>query len=93
MKLQATKTPLLIAAIATAVTVAGLGPASAKAYWASADADAAQVIDANFKLKVKKHKLHHGYKFHAPKYHGVHKKKHVAPKHSIKKKKLLKKLF
>ena len=90
MNLQATKTPRLIAAIATAVTLTGLSPASAKPYWVSATADAehAQVFDANFKVKLKKHKLHHGYKFH-----GAKKKKYVAPKTKFKKKVILKKLF
>ena len=110
MNLKATKTPLLIAAIATAFTMTGLGQASAKSYWASAttDASAAQVIDANFKVKLKKHKhfrthkhhghkhhahKHHGHKFHGSPYHGVKKKSHVSPKAAIKKKLLLKKLF
>lgn len=91
MKLTATKTPLLIAAMATAVTLTSLSPASANAYWASAtsaDVESAQVIDANFKVKLKKHKFHHGYKFH-----GAKKKKFVAPKKTFKKKKLFKKLF
>lgn len=93
MKLTATKTPLLIGAIATAITLTTLGPASAKIYWigasAEAEAAAAQVIDAKFKVKVKKHKhYHHGYK-----YHGTKKKKHVSPKAAFKKKLFLKKLF
>ncbi|MBY5934526.1 hypothetical protein KUV51_16070 [Tateyamaria omphalii] len=90
MNLQATKTPLLIAAIATAVTVTSLSPVSAQPYWvsATADADSAQVIDANFKVKLKKHKLHHGYKFH-----GAKKKKYVSPKTTFKKKVLIKKFF
>ncbi|WP_299048185.1 hypothetical protein [uncultured Tateyamaria sp.] len=91
MKLQATKTPLLIAAIATAITVTSIAPASAKAFWASApaaDAEQAQVIDANFKLKLKKHSFHHGYKFH-----GVAKKKYVSPKKKFITKKKFKKFF
>ncbi|MEM8654554.1 MAG: hypothetical protein AAGF36_07390 [Pseudomonadota bacterium] len=91
MNLKATKTPLLIAAIATAVTLTSLSPASAKVFWASAssaDVESAQVIDASFKAKLKKHKFHHGYKFH-----GVKKKKVVAPKKTFKKKALIKKLF
>ncbi|MEL6465320.1 MAG: hypothetical protein AAFQ58_10155 [Pseudomonadota bacterium] len=90
MKLTATKTPLLIAAIATAVTLTSLGPASAKAYWASASADveSAQVIDASFKAKLKKHKFDHGYKFHT-----VKKKKFVSPKKKFITKKKFKKFF
>lgn len=66
MKLKATKTPLLIAAIATAITVVSFAPAHAQGIWASAPADGetAQVIDANFKVKVRKHGHHHGYKRH-----------------------------
>lgn len=96
MNLNATKTPLLIAAIATAVTLTSFVPASAKVYWASADEQSAQVIDANFKLKVKKHKTHKLHQpHHAKPYHGHHgakKKKHVT-KHDLKKKLLIKKLF
>ena len=91
MKLEATKTPLLIAAIATAITITTFGPASAKAYWASAPAniEAAHIIDAGFKVKVKKHKHYH----HGLKHHGLKKKKYVSPKAALKKKLLLKKLF
>ncbi|APX12623.1 hypothetical protein [Tateyamaria omphalii] len=94
MNVQATKTPLLIAAIATAVTLTSLSPASAQPLWASAttDTETAQVFDANFKVKLKKHKLHHGYKFHGHKHHGV-KKKYVSPKTKFKKKVLIKKFF
>ncbi|WP_299612859.1 hypothetical protein [uncultured Tateyamaria sp.] len=91
MKLTATKTPLLIAAMATAVTLTSLSPASANAVWASAtavDVESAQVIDANFKVKLKKHKFHHGYKFH-----GVKKKKYVSPKKKFVTKKKFKKFF
>jgi len=94
MKLSATKTPLLIAAIATAVTLTSIGSASANTYWASANVETAQVIDANFKFK---HKKHHSfkkksYKYHAPKHHGFKKKKHISSSH-LKKKLILKKLF
>ena len=100
MNLKATKTPFLIAAIATAITVSSLGPASAKAYWVSADAESAQVIDANFKVTIKKHKTfkHHKphhvkpYHGHHKPHHGFKKKKHVS-KHDLKKKLLFKKLF
>ena len=83
------KTPLLIAAMATAVTLTTFGPASANVYWASADTEIATIQPANFKLKVKKYKAlkHHGHTYHGPK-----KKKHVS-KHDVKKKLILKKLF
>lgn len=93
MALTFSKTPLLIAAMATAVTLTTFGPANADAYWASAEAETVEVIQAGF--KVKKYKAH---KFHAPKYHHGHKhhslkkKKHVSKKH-LKKKLILKKLF
>lgn len=97
MNLKATKTPLLIAAMATAVMLSSFGQASAKAYWVSGDTASAEVIDANFKFKVKKHK---SFKFHKP--HHVKpkyghssftkKKKHVS-KHDLKKKLITKKLF
>ncbi|KIC51984.1 hypothetical protein [Tateyamaria sp. ANG-S1] len=99
MNLQATKTPLLIAAIATAVTITSLSPVNAQPYWVSATANTenAEVIDANFKIKVKKHhgyKSHRGHKFHAHKHHGhrFHGHKHHGHKfhgpkhHSVKKK-------
>ncbi|WP_415401601.1 hypothetical protein [Tateyamaria sp. SN3-11] len=94
MKLMIAKTPLLIAAMATAVTLTTFGPASANVYWASADTEVAEVIPANFKLKVKKHKAHkhHAHKHHSYKYHAPKKKKHVS-KHHLKKKLILKKLF
>ncbi|WP_299142661.1 hypothetical protein [uncultured Tateyamaria sp.] len=94
MKLTASKTPLLIAAMATAVTLSTFGPANANAYWVSADTEVAEVVPANFKLKVKKHKAfkHHSYKHHGFKHHAPKKKKHVS-KHDLKKKLLLKKLF
>ncbi|WP_147110711.1 hypothetical protein [Tateyamaria sp. syn59] len=98
MNLQATKTPLLIAAIATAVTITSLSPVSAQSHWASATANSenAQVIDANFKIKVRKHhgfKSHHGHKFHPHKHrshrlhgHRHHGHKFHGPKHrSVKK--------
>lgn len=93
MKLTATKTPLLIAAMATAITLTGFAPVSAASpIWASADVETAQVIDANFKLKVKKHSFkHHGLKKHSFKHHG-YKKKSVS-KHHLKKKLALKKFF
>ncbi|WP_299368087.1 hypothetical protein [uncultured Tateyamaria sp.] len=88
------KTPLLIAAMATAVTLTTFGPASANVYWASADTEIATIQPANFKLKVKKYKAlkHHGHKHHGHTYHGPKKKKHVS-KHDVKKKLILKKLF
>ncbi|WP_299048182.1 hypothetical protein [uncultured Tateyamaria sp.] len=85
MKLTATKTPLLIAAIATAVTLTSLSPAAAGTVWqgaATADVEQAQVIDANFKAKFKKHK-----------FHGVKKKKFVSPKKKFITKKKFKKFF
>ena len=99
MKLTATKTPLLIAAIATAITLTSLNAASAKVYWASADADVVEVVPANFKLKVKKHHAYKdpSFKYHAPKHHGFKhhgpKKKKYISKHDLKKKLILKKLF
>lgn len=103
MKLKTTKTPLLIAAIATALTVTSFASANAQAVWVSISdgADAAQVTDANFKVKVKKHKFHHGHKFHHSRkfhhghkfHHGVKKKKYSSPKTKFKKKVLIKKFF
>ena len=94
MKLMIARTPLLIAAMATAVTLTTFGPASANAYWVSADAELVEVVPANFKLKVKKHKAHkhHAHKHHSYKYHAPKKKKHVS-KHHLKKSLILKKLF
>ncbi|WP_299722902.1 hypothetical protein [uncultured Tateyamaria sp.] len=98
MNLKASKTPLLIAAMATAVTLTTFLPANAKVYWASAEAESAQVIDANFKVKIKKHKsFKHHKPHHAKPYHGHHykhgvKKKHYKS-HGLKKKLILKKLF
>ncbi|MEL6452417.1 MAG: hypothetical protein AAFQ19_14265 [Pseudomonadota bacterium] len=97
MNFATTKTPLLIAAMATAVTLTSFGPASAKSYWASAPVEAAQVHEAKFTIKVKKHhsfkhhgaKKHHGLKHH---HHGAKKKKHIS-KSDVRKKLLLKKLF
>ncbi|MFL4469915.1 hypothetical protein ACERZ8_08580 [Tateyamaria armeniaca] len=99
MHLKATKTPLLIAAMATAITLSTFVPVNAKVYWASADEQSAQVIDANFKVKIKKHKSFKHHKPHhvTPKYghrhhsHGI-KKKHIS-KHDLKKKLILKKIF
>lgn len=98
MNLQATKTPLLIAAMATAVTLTTFLPANAKVYWTSADAQSAQVIEADFKIKVKKHKSfkhhkpHHVKPYRGHRTHSGFKKKHVT-KHDLKKKLILKKLF
>ena len=86
MTLQASKTALLIAAMATAITMVSLTPASAKSHWVSADAEVAEVVPANFKFKVKKH---HGFK----KYHHGGFKKKKAIKSTAKKKLILKKLF
>lgn len=88
------KTALLIAAMATAVTLTSLSPASAKAYWVSADAETAEIVPINAKFKVKKYGgyKHRGYKYHAPKYHGYKKKKHVSSRTKAKKL-ILKKLF
>ena len=87
MTIKLPKTALLIAAMATAVTLTSFGPASAKAYWISADAEVAEVVPANFKFKVKKHSFkHHGFK------HSGFKKK-SAIKSKAKKKLILKKLF
>lgn len=77
MKIKFSKTPLLIAAIATAVTLTSFGPASAGEHWVSADVETVEVVPANFKFKKFKH---HGFK-----------KKVYKP--SIKKKALLKKKF
>ncbi|WP_299146933.1 hypothetical protein [uncultured Tateyamaria sp.] len=92
MKLRATKTPLLIAAIATAITLTGFAPVqAANPVWITADAETAQVIDANFKYKKHHYKKHH-YKKHSYKKHhygyGGYKKKH-----HVKKKIILKKFF
>ncbi|WP_420012774.1 hypothetical protein [Tateyamaria sp.] len=93
MALTLSKTPLLIAAMATAVTLTSFGPASAKAYWASADAEAVEVIQAGFKVKTYKfHKFHAPKHYHGHKHHSLSKKKHVSKKH-LKKKLILKKLF
>jgi len=93
MALTFSKTPLLIAAMATAVTLTSFGPASAKAYWASADAETVQVIQAGFKVKkYKSHKFHAPKHHHSHKFHGTHRKKHVSKTH-LKKKLILKKLF
>ncbi|WP_299286661.1 hypothetical protein [uncultured Tateyamaria sp.] len=86
MKLTATKTPLLIAAMATAITLTSFAPAqAANSTWASADAETAQVIDANFKFKKHKFKKH-SFKKHY-KYGGFKKK------HPVKKKVKIKKFF
>ncbi|WP_415921434.1 hypothetical protein [Tateyamaria sp. SN6-1] len=94
MTLKLSKSALLIAAMATAVSLTAFTPASAKAYWASAEAETAEVVHANFKVKVKKHHKfkHKGYKHHSYKHHGFKKKKHVSKKH-LTKKLILKKLF
>ena len=92
------KTALLIAAMATAVTLTSFGPASAKAYWVSAEAENAEVVPANFKIKVKKHRghKHHAHKHHHHKHHSYKhhspRKKHLS-KHDKAKALILKKLF
>lgn len=92
------KTALLIAAMATAVTLTSFGPASAKAYWVSAEAESAEVIQAKFKIKVKKHRghKHHAHKHHHHKHHSYKhhspRKKHLS-KHDKAKALILKKLF
>ena len=92
MTIKLPKTALLIAAMATAVTLTSFGPASAKTYWISADAETAEVVPANFKFKVKKH----GFKAKSFKHHGFKHsgfKKKSAIKSKAKKKLILKKLF
>ncbi|MEL6465321.1 MAG: hypothetical protein AAFQ58_10160 [Pseudomonadota bacterium] len=87
MKLTATKTPLLIAAIATAVTITSLSPASADTIWTGttvAEVEQTQVVDANFKFKKFKKFKHHG---------GFKKKKFVSPKKKFVAKKKFKKFF
>ncbi|WP_299289098.1 hypothetical protein [uncultured Tateyamaria sp.] len=76
MKLTATKTPLLIAAMATAITLTSFAPVqAANPTWASADAETAQVIDIKFKKhKFKKHSFKKHYKY------GGFKKKHPVKK-------------
>ena len=44
MNIKATKTPLLIAAIATAVTLTAFVPANAKAYWVSGSDNSVQAV-------------------------------------------------
>ncbi|MEO0503457.1 MAG: hypothetical protein AAFZ14_09030 [Pseudomonadota bacterium] len=92
MTLKPSKTALLIAAMATAVTLTTFGTANAKAHWVSADAETVEVINANFKFKVKKH---HGFKKHSYKHHGFkhHGFKKKSIKSTAKKKLILKKLF
>lgn len=92
MTLKPSKTALLIAAMATAVTLTSFGTANAKAHWVSADAETVEVINANFKFKVKKH---HGFKKHSYKHHGFkhHGFKKKSIKSTAKKKLILKKLF
>ena len=100
MTFKVSKSALLVAAMATAVTLTSFGPASAKSYWISAEAESAEVVQANFKFKVKKHhgfKKHrsfkkHGYKHHGAKHHGFKKKKHVSSRGKAKKL-VIKKLF
>lgn len=87
MNFKATKTPLLIAAIATAFMITSFLPASAKPYWISAQPDAAQVHtavatsddsavvhDAGFKFAKKK-------KFHKKKFHKSRKFHHSPRRH------------
>ncbi|MEP4248382.1 hypothetical protein [Tateyamaria sp.] len=101
MNFKATKTPLLIAAMAAAVTLTSIVPANASTAWISTGAENAQVVDGDFEVinanfKFKKHKSFKYKKFHhSKKFHGhskFKKKKHVS-KHSLVKKKLYKKLF
>ncbi|MEL6888943.1 MAG: hypothetical protein AAFO86_09555 [Pseudomonadota bacterium] len=95
MQLKPSKTALLIAAMATAVTLTSFGTASAQQpQWVSADAETVEVIQANFKFKVKKHHgfKKHGYKHHGFKHHGFKKKKHVSSRTKAKKL-IIKKLF
>ncbi|MEM7691886.1 MAG: hypothetical protein AAF194_05505, partial [Pseudomonadota bacterium] len=81
------KTPLLIAAMATAVTLTTFLPANAKVYWASAEAESTQLIDANFKVKIKKSKTFKHHKgFHTHKPRAVVRFHSNRPKHSVKKK-------
>lgn len=72
MALKPSKTALLIAAIATAITVTSLTQASAKEHWVSADATVAEVVPADFKVTVKKHpraRFHHSHRSHRGFYH------------------------
>lgn len=74
MNLKATKTPLLIAAMATAVMLTTLVPANAKGYWVSGSSENAQLITADYVLsdgdaqiidaKFKKHRSHRSHKSH-----------------------------
>ena len=89
MNIKATKTPLLIAAIATAVTLTAFVPANAKAYWVNGsdnsvqvitadlqtDDAAVEVIDANFKFKKHRSSRHHRShrSFRGHKFYGRHK--------------------
>lgn len=50
MNFKATKTPLLIAAMAAAVTLTSFAPANAKTYWANASSENVQVITADLQL-------------------------------------------
>ena len=100
MTLKLSRTALLIAAMATAVSLTALTPASAKTYWISADTQTAEVTPANFKHKFKKYKSHkkhgfkhHGYKHHSYKHHGFSKKKHVSKSKKFKRVIVKKKLF
>lgn len=94
MTLKFSKTPLLIAAMATAVTLTSFGPANANAHWASADAQQARIVQADFQISVHQFKgfKHHGVKkHHGFKTKSFHKKKVVKP--NVKRKVILKKLF
>lgn len=81
------KSALLIAAMATAVSLTSLTPASAKTYWISTDAEVAEVVPAKFKFKK-----HHGFK-HGGFKHGGFKKKKFTSSRKKSKKLILKKLF
>lgn len=71
MTFEATKTPLLIAAIATAMALTT--PAQAKEHWVSADATAtAQIVQADFHLSG--HSFKGLKKFKKFKFGGVKKK-------------------
>ena len=75
MTLKPSKTALLVAAIATAVTLGVVAPSSAKAYWVSGDAAVAEVVPAQFKVVINKHprsRFHHGHRTHRNFHHRGH---------------------
>lgn len=105
MALTFTKIPLLIAAMATAITLTSFVPASANTYWASADAETVEVVPANFTVKLKKHKSfkhktfkhksyqpRHGHKQHRHFPQRSHKKNHLT-KSDLKKQLFFKRVF